>query len=582
MYLAESQRAYSEETPAEAGSPHIRAALEQLTASTLWAGVGSLQVVRIDERGAAGNMIAAVERLGVDRLVVTRDRGEKNDATGFALGSQLFRDLPCEVIQLCVGDTNGERCERVLVGTGRGEATADALLLATQLVSSADGQVTAIHVEPEVDDISAALARRTAERIVADHVGQSRGRVEVHVVTGTEVAQGLRDVWEAYDLLLLGATHHSVLHRWLFSSVSERLIAQHGGPTLAVLRPALPWRSRVANRVARVVRQAVPQLDRERRLRLFERIHEASQWNFDFVALISLSTLIATLGLLQDSGAVVIGAMLVAPLMTPLLGIGLAITQGNAVLGKMSARTVGLGFLCSLGIGWMAAVVSGMLSTNEITQQIAARGSPGVTDLLVAFFSGVAAAYAIGRPNLLSALPGVAIAAALVPPVASSAIGLASQDLALCWGAALLFLTNIVAIVLGAAMSFWLSGIRVVHMHGGFGRWSRRVATLLLVSAVILAVYESLPRDDSQRALESSAVKVLSAVPEAQLEQVVVKGKAPHHIVLIQVSATEPLSESVRQQLFDQAKQDFPQAARIEVRFEQVWRQSGGFDGSFH
>ena len=95
----------------------------------------------------------------------------------------------------------------------------------------------------------------------------------------------------------------------------------------------------------------------------------------------------------------------------------------------------------------------------EITPEISNRGSPTLVDLLIAFISGIAAAYANGRPNLISALPGVAIAAALVPPVASSGIAAVSNRPDVAFGAASLFLTNIVAIVLGTGCAFWAVGI---------------------------------------------------------------------------------------------------------------------------
>ena len=119
-----------------------------------------------------------------------------------------------------------------------------------------------------------------------------------------------------------------------------------------------------------------------------------------------------------------------------------------------------------------------------------ARGSPGVFDLIVAFVSGMAAAYASGRPNLVSALPGVAIAAALVPPIATAGLGLAAGQWQLAAGALLLFLTNIVAIVLGAACSLWAVGIRGTHEHGFLSSWAQRALIALLLIALGLAAYE--------------------------------------------------------------------------------------------
>ena len=87
------------------------------------------------------------------------------------------------------------------------------------------------------------------------------------------------------------------------------------------------------------IERLVPQIDREHRVALVDRIQSSSRWDFDFFVLMALSTTIAAVGLIQNSSAVVIGAMLVAPLMTPLLGLGLALVQGNPVLATEEQQT---------------------------------------------------------------------------------------------------------------------------------------------------------------------------------------------------------------------------------------------------
>ena len=272
-------------------------------------------------------------------------------------------------------------------------------------------------------------------------------------------------------------------------------------------------------------------------MELVSRVQGSSRWDFDFVALICLSTLIAGLGLIQSSTAVVIGAMLVAPLMTPLLGAGLSLVQGNRLLAVGSIGTVARGFVLALVIGWLLGLCCGL---REPTPEMLARCSPGVSDLLVAFASGLAAAYATGRPNLVSALPGVAIAAALVPPIATSGITLALGRVDLAFGAGLLFLTNIVAIVLGAACSLWTVGIRSAHTHSFVSSWSARALASLAVIAVGLGIYEwtsklKLPLDlraaiavriDEEERMRLEGVSLIREQGERQL-RVIVDAPAP-------------------------------------------------------
>jgi uncharacterized hydrophobic protein (TIGR00271 family) len=185
-----------------------------------------------------------------------------------------------------------------------------------------------------------------------------------------------------------------------------------------------------------------------------------------------------------ESIPVVIGAMLVAPLMTPLLGAGLSLVQGNLKFLWETLRTVGFGFLLALVI----ACVLGLIVLDGPSRLMLARANPGVLDLAVALFSGMAAAYAVARPGLSAALPGVAIAASLVPPIGASGMALATGDFRVAAGAALLFFTNIIAIVLGGAVSLIAVGLRSHHLHGRQKQWARRAVTAGFLLAAVLAV----------------------------------------------------------------------------------------------
>ena len=104
--------------------------------------------------------------------------------------------------------------------------------------------------------------------------------------------------------------------------------------------------------------------------------------------------------------------MLLAPLMTPMIGCGLALAQANRKLGNTALGTVAVGLLCTLAISFLVGLIT---PGAELTPQIYARGEPTVLDLVVALASAAAAAYALARPNLVGSIAGVAIATALVP-----------------------------------------------------------------------------------------------------------------------------------------------------------------------
>jgi uncharacterized hydrophobic protein (TIGR00271 family) len=199
--------------------------------------------------------------------------------------------------------------------------------------------------------------------------------------------------------------------------------------------------------------------------------------------MIGLSTAIASLGLMQNSTAVVIGAMVVAPLMTPLIGAGLALVQGNTIFFRDSIKAMGFG----IGAALLISLVLGFIVPMEqLTPELLARGGPTIIDLGVAFLSGAAAAYAVARPSLLGALAGVAIAAALVPPLATVGISFAEGVWEVSEGAAILFATNLVAIILGAAFIYRRLGIQGSSLGKGLPLWGRRTVLFLCLLAVIL------------------------------------------------------------------------------------------------
>lgn len=227
-----------------------------------------------------------------------------------------------------------------------------------------------------------------------------------------------------------------------------------------------------------------PTLGRGERKELVSRIEIGADGGIDFIVMMLLAAALASLGLLQGSTAVVIGAMLVAPLMGPLVAAGLALVQGNLSLFRSALSVCALGILLGLG----ASLFFGAINPGfEASMEIEARGNPDVLDLFIALASGMVAAYAMGRPNLSGTLAGVAIAAALLPPLAVVGIGLTNDEIIIAGNAAILFATNLVAIILGAALIFRLLGMHVAISEKNESRWVRRATMVFTLLAVILA-----------------------------------------------------------------------------------------------
>jgi uncharacterized hydrophobic protein (TIGR00271 family) len=174
-----------------------------------------------------------------------------------------------------------------------------------------------------------------------------------------------------------------------------------------------------------------------------------------FAMLMVLSTLLAALGLYADSAPVIIGAMILAPLMGPIVSLAMGLARQDQRLVPQALRTLALGLLLAVGCATSLSVV---VPLETITDEIASRLRPNLLDLGVAVISGVAGAYAHAREEVARSLAGVAIAVALVPPLAVVGIGIGWWSWPTASGAGLLFLTNLVGILLAAGLTFLLLG----------------------------------------------------------------------------------------------------------------------------
>lgn len=411
-------------------------------------------------------------------------RGKKTE-----LFNKFINICNCDSITLRFPKEGGLGGNKILVPTVGGTNSIKALQFSKEFVSdSKEAALDVLFVESDVSELSEDVGMKRLERILAESgLSSSDGVIAPVVSLSNDISAAIHSKASSgnYDLILLGASDSGLLNRTFFGTLPDRLLKEDGNVAVGVFRAASKTKERIKVGLKKIFSKRLPRLDRESRVTIYEGIEVNSRWSFDFIALICFSTALAALGLMLNSSAVIIGAMLVAPLMTPILGAALSLIQGNRVLMLDCAKSLIYGYFSALTLGVLLGVFGNLYG---VTDQMQSRSEPGVPDLLIALISGMAAAYCYSRPRLVSALAGVAISAALVPPIATAGIAVAMNEQKIAIGATLLFTTNVVFIIIGAGSVFLLLGIRAKSNQRSLNIWVTRLSLALVIVAAIHVV----------------------------------------------------------------------------------------------
>lgn len=194
---------------------------------------------------------------------------------------------------------------------------------------------------------------------------------------------------------------------------------------------------------------------------LYQDAKESTELSVVFYALVTLSTIVAAGGMLRDNTAVVIGAMVIAPLIGPNMGLALGTTLGDLDLLKRAAVSNVSGLL----LGFALAVGAGLvLTVDPAVPELAIRSEVVMSDLLLALAAGVAGALSFTR-GISSALIGVMVAVALLPPLVALGLFIGAAQWDVAYGAFLLLFTNVVSVNLAAVCTFLLQGVRPMRWY---------------------------------------------------------------------------------------------------------------------
>jgi len=281
-------------------------------------------------------------------------------------------------------------------------------------------------------------------------------------------------------------------------------------------------------------------IGQDRQKKVYDEIKANAEDDFDFSVLIVFASIIITLGLVINSSAVVIGGMLLAPLVWPILALSLGLVEGKPKLIQSSAYTL----LKSTITVFFLSFVIGLISPEYALDgaEFLSRTSPTVYELMIALAAGFVGAFVIAYPKIGSAIAGVVIAAALVPPIAVMGISIAHRNLTLAGGAFILYLSNLIAVTFAASTLFIVARFKGPSSESGQAQrknniiWT--VLFLIVITIPLLMITTSAVKDKSQQTLISEVIA--AKLPEANINRVKIDNQTEVATVNITIECTEP------------------------------------------
>ena len=491
----------------------------------------------------ARGILDQVREAGAELVVLGVQRPNPNSVEIGVVAQSVMSAAPCDV--LVYRHSDSPDFNRIVVPVDGSAAARMAVRMGILFGNAYQGcPVEAIHVQSrgrtETD------ARAQMSRSIDDLPGS--GIVKRSLVRAHSIPDALISRTDKDHLIIMGFTHRGDFKEWLEGTESQtrRILDAAPGPVLLAVRSteAVTAGQRMRRRVLGWARPQLTDVEQEQ---IVWTAQSNAALSLDYVVLMIIAATLASLGLLLDSAAVIIGAMLVAPLMAPLNAFAIGLSTAHFDIMRRAFITALAGFLIATVVG----IGIGMLAPSKaLTIEMASRISPTLLDAFVALASGVVGSYATARRDIPAALAGVAIAAALVPPICTFGLQVAFGNSTAGLGAALLFLTNIISIVVIATGVFvWL------------GLYPRRLdrSSLRAYVPILLLVLMSLPMvvallNASQAAAEESRIETVVSEVFAGLtptgieldanNRVTVTLFTPYHISQAAVAEAERLIET--------------------------------------
>ncbi|MEA2098365.1 MAG: DUF389 domain-containing protein [Patescibacteria group bacterium] len=293
------------------------------------------------------------------------------------------------------------------------------------------------------------------------------------------------------------------------------------------------------------------QINKKRQDKVYGEIRENAKGDFDFFVLTIFSGIIITLGLVVDSSAVVIGGMLLAPLVWPILSLAMAIIKGRSRLIQVSIFTL----LRSAAIIFVIALFLGFISPDYALHgtEFLSRTSPTIFELFIALAAGFVGAFVIAYPKIGSAIAGVVIATAIVPPIAVMGLSVSHGNLGMAGGAFILFMSNLIAVTFASSILFLISKFKGPSSEEGQERRNSNIRwTLVLLFVMMVPLFlitNKVVRENNQQNIIRDVTKAI--IPDSNITDVKINEKNDISTISITIQYSRNLTEKQISELKD-------------------------------
>lgn len=305
-------------------------------------------------------------------------------------------------------------------------------------------------------------------------------------------------------------------------------------------------------------------------------IEEEVSFRPQYFMMLFLSVIIATLGLIIDNNAIIIGAMLLSPLIWPIIGISLATVRSTKDLMRKSLilLVVSLAFILVV-----AVLISFISPFKEVGSEILGRTTPTVFDLVIALAAGTAATLILTWPKFSDALAGVAIAASLLPPICVTGVGLAFKDMSIAYGSFILFLTNLASIIFAGIVVFALARF----YRRDDSEYVKRLSLGLFISLFVIAligvqlvfslrqiIYEDTVEARVREVMKSELQKISQDISIAQVQIGTLSGESIQVNASIQAPTHVVITVNQKNSIVDKLSHELGRKFNVAMKITQV------------